>query len=105
MNYTCIGCGTSRRIPAPPRGTAEAPADVLSQTSRGSDIDMHLAQISSVGDSDPGKSSGVRRRKKNKGPPPRIPPLFARDAGHVVYCGNEKLSGDDPESGNGAYII
>ena len=31
------------------------------------------------------------RRKKKKAPVPRLPPLFARDAGHVVFVGNERL--------------
>ncbi|KNZ80250.1 Ribonuclease P protein subunit rpr2 [Termitomyces sp. J132] len=61
MVYTCTGCNTSRRIPAPPTLRED--------------------------------------RQKRKTIPARIPPLFARDAGHVVFCGNERLLG-----GEGVYI-
>ncbi|KAG6838613.1 hypothetical protein C0991_010228, partial [Blastosporella zonata] len=32
----------------------------------------------------------------------RMPPLFARDVGHVVFCGNEKMT--DNGLGDGVYI-
>lgn len=32
-----------------------------------------------------------RQKRKKRGPQPRLPPHFARDVGHVVFRGNERL--------------
>ena len=32
-----------------------------------------------------------RKKRKKEGPQPRLPPHFARDVGHIVFRGNERL--------------
>ncbi|KAK0438336.1 RNAse P Rpr2/Rpp21/SNM1 subunit domain-containing protein [Desarmillaria tabescens] len=35
----------------------------------------------------------------------RIPPLFARKAGHVTFCGQEQVPTDETSLGNGVFIV
>lgn len=59
---------------------------------------------------DPTPTEGTSRNVDAEGRPfargtkPRLPPLFAREAGHVVFCGNERLPDLEPGRGNGIYI-
>ncbi|KIK69088.1 hypothetical protein GYMLUDRAFT_214065 [Collybiopsis luxurians FD-317 M1] len=45
-----------------------------------------------------------KRPEKKKPIPPRLPPLFARDAGHVVFKGNEKLEESNGSWNDGIFI-
>lgn len=73
--HTCNSCKTSRRIPAPP---------VLDAN--------ELESRSSTDQPAPGATTGsaVQRRQK-RSCAPRLTPHFARDLGHVVFRGNERL--------------
>ncbi|KAJ7085848.1 RNAse P Rpr2/Rpp21/SNM1 subunit domain-containing protein [Mycena crocata] len=85
MLYRCNSCNSTRRIPAPPTLVEESAGPVAS-TSTAMDID---ADDSS---------------KQSKRAIPRLPPLFARDVGHVVFCGNATLPAREPQCGDGIYI-
>ncbi|KAK1224003.1 hypothetical protein PQX77_013098 [Marasmius sp. AFHP31] len=77
ITYTCLECHTSRRFPAPP----------VSQSKSSDDTKPPLGPCLS------------------KSVDPRIPPLFARDAGHVVFCGEKDITGDNNRGlGNGIFI-
>ncbi|KAJ8095031.1 hypothetical protein PM082_010249 [Marasmius tenuissimus] len=77
MTYTCLECHTSRRFPAPPVPQSQ-PTDDTKTASR------------------PCLSRPVN---------PRTPPLFARDAGHVVFRGEKDITIDNNRGlGNGIFI-
>jgi ribonuclease P protein subunit RPR2 len=58
-----------------------------------------------VGDSQAcSTASVVKMGKKAARAVPRRPPLFARDVGHVVFCGNERLDNVGKERGDGIYV-
>lgn len=83
VTFTCVSCATSRRIPAPPTLTMEE-GDVAMA------MDNDPAEAMQGENEDaPSTKKPVRGRKKRKGPIPRLPPLFDRDVGHVVFCRNE----------------
>lgn len=117
MVYTCTSCHTSRRIPAPP--ILNEDTDILmddvpghASTSQISKLPDSVAvvamDVTTEQDACPGvedlKSSG-RRGKLRKTVVSRRPPLFARDGGHVVFCGNERLYSTGVERDNGIYIV
>ncbi|KIM69069.1 hypothetical protein SCLCIDRAFT_1208488 [Scleroderma citrinum Foug A] len=79
ISYTCLACHTHRRIPVPP---------VLSSDSR-SRSDSAMESTNQPPEAE------HKQARHNKGPIPRLPPHFARDVGHVVFCGNEIVSGAD----------
>ncbi|KAI0744090.1 RNAse P Rpr2/Rpp21/SNM1 subunit domain-containing protein [Daedaleopsis nitida] len=89
--YTCLTCNTSRRIPAPPLLDADPPDSAAlpgitpptSTTGPSQRGDPSAMDADSTG---PQTSAG----KKNRGPRPRLPPLFERK-GHVVFRGDEIL--------------
>ncbi|KAF7969067.1 hypothetical protein HWV62_28419 [Athelia sp. TMB] len=83
VTYTCAACGTARRIPAPP--TLPAPAERAASESA-----IACPEV----DAPMGAVETQRTRRKKKAPVPRVPPLFARDAGHVVFVGNERLDAE-----------
>src|ERR1700761_618374 len=91
MFYRCDSCNSSRRIPAPPTLVEFEPAASTSETAATSipaaDA-MHLDEP----------------LKTRSAPLARLPPLFAREAGHVVYCGNNTLLAREPQCGDGIYI-
>ncbi|KAF9232738.1 Rpr2-domain-containing protein [Melanogaster broomeanus] len=91
ISYKCHRCQTERRIPAPPVLHAEPQAGENM-------LEVQVAEAS--GSSAPDTTAGgpVRRgrqKRKKKPPVPRLPPHFARDIGHVVFRGNERLIGPD----------
>ncbi|KAI0311770.1 RNAse P Rpr2/Rpp21/SNM1 subunit domain-containing protein [Amylostereum chailletii] len=75
VTTTCHNCHSARRIPAPP-----VPVD--------DDMDVAMALDGEASDSDPKKS---KKNKKGKTVAARLPPLFERDVGHVVFRGNEQI--------------
>ncbi|KAK0464735.1 RNAse P Rpr2/Rpp21/SNM1 subunit domain-containing protein [Desarmillaria tabescens] len=50
-------------------------------------------------------STTADSRPAGKGPKPRIPPLFARKAGHVTFCGQEQVPTDETSLGDGVFIV
>jgi len=101
VTYTCLSCNTCRRTPAPPTllsrpdASILEPSDILPSPSQHS---IPLAQISEAMDIDiletinSRQKVNKRNKKKKKTPPvPRLPPLFGRDVGHVMFRGNERL--------------
>ncbi|KAG7443158.1 Rpr2-domain-containing protein [Guyanagaster necrorhizus] len=89
MVYTCTHCRTSRRIPAPPVDRSSDTEVVDSSTTADVDVD----------------TAGHPVSLGKKGPKSRIPPLFARKAGHVIFCGQEKVLVDETSLGNGVFIV
>ncbi|KAG6861931.1 hypothetical protein C0995_009881 [Termitomyces sp. Mi166 len=106
---------TVKIIPTPPTLKADVAAnDELSQPASalvvsgtsGTKATSVLADGTHM-DIDPPKNSMDKdakkgRRQKKEKAQARIPPLFARDIGHVVFCGNERVL--DDELGDGVYI-
>ncbi|KAF9222714.1 Rpr2-domain-containing protein [Gyrodon lividus] len=87
VSYNCTNCRTERRIPAPPVLRAEPQPEENVPT-------VQVAEASGSSAPDTTAEGAVRpgRHKRKKKPPvPRLPPHFARDIGHVVFRGNEKL--------------
>ncbi|KAG5651870.1 hypothetical protein H0H81_007117 [Sphagnurus paluster] len=89
MVYTCTSCKTSRRIPAPPTLHTAEHTPPSTYTS-GPILDVGTA------------SQKGRRKHQRKSVQARIPPLFAREVGHVVFRGSEQLVEDG--QGNGVFI-
>jgi ribonuclease P protein subunit RPR2 len=114
MVYRCNGCKTTRRIPAPPTLVPDMPrtldlssmevVNVASLTHDAMSVDPTPEGSKSVEGSQASQNDKTQRKTLSKGTKPRLPPLFAREAGHVVFCGNERLSNVDPGRGNGIYI-
>jgi ribonuclease P protein subunit RPR2 len=117
MVYTCIGCRTTRRIPAPPTLAADVPMDApLSHVSTSTSLPVTkppnsdptsvtaMDVITAVGDLQPSGNSSGQVRSRKKAAVHRRPPLFVRDVGHVVFCGNERLDNMGAERGDGIYI-
>ncbi|KAG2079120.1 Rpr2-domain-containing protein [Suillus decipiens] len=77
--HTCNSCKTSRRIPAPPV------LDVNEPESTSTTMDQPTSGTTTAGAS----RSAQRGRKKPR--VPRLAPHFARDLGHVVFRGDERL--------------
>ncbi|GLB36969.1 putative rpr2-domain-containing protein [Lyophyllum shimeji] len=116
MVYTCSGCHTARRIPAPPTLSAATGGDVEAQVAftaapLTAPLPSAPAAAAAAGeapmDIEPTHAveaapATTRRKGKGKGVQPRLPPLFARDVGHVVFRGNERLV--DEGRGDGVYI-
>ncbi|KAJ7282960.1 RNAse P Rpr2/Rpp21/SNM1 subunit domain-containing protein [Mycena rebaudengoi] len=96
MIYRCSSCNSTRRIPAPPT--------LVASSSMASTLQSTPATSTSTSmDVDPTASTS-RRKKKKRVPTPRLPPLFARDVGHVVLVGADKLPPPDTLAGDGIYI-
>ncbi|KAG9316280.1 Rpr2-domain-containing protein [Chiua virens] len=87
ISYQCHRCQTERRIPAPPllHGDPQSREDTIEeiQSTEAPTTFISMPTGSSV--------HPEQRKKKKKGPQPRLPPHFARDVGHVVFRGNERL--------------
>ncbi|KAG1847916.1 Rpr2-domain-containing protein [Suillus subluteus] len=77
--HTCNSCRTSRRIPAPPVVDANEPESKSTATDQ-------PAPGATTGSA---SRSAQRRQKRPR--TPRLVPHFARDLGHVIFRGNEKL--------------
>ncbi|KAF7986963.1 hypothetical protein HWV62_9 [Athelia sp. TMB] len=91
VTYTCAACGTARRIPAPP--TLPAPAELAASESAIACPEVD-APMDAAAEPETLDSRLRTRRKKKRAPAPRAPPLFARDAGHVVFVGNERVDAE-----------
>ncbi|KAJ7072026.1 RNAse P Rpr2/Rpp21/SNM1 subunit domain-containing protein [Mycena amicta] len=81
MVYLCAACNSTRRIPAPPTLSASTES-----TGTSANDEMEV--------------DALLRPSKAKA---RLPPLFARDVGHIVFRGNEQLARNS-EFGDGIYI-
>ncbi|KAH7913492.1 Rpr2-domain-containing protein [Hygrophoropsis aurantiaca] len=96
VTYSCTACNTVRRLPAPPT----LPIDATSLADTTSNNAHETSASNQPGDSTTDDGVGPDREAEfvpkarklpKKKPVPRLPPHFARDIGHVVFCGNEKL--------------
>ncbi|KAG2132427.1 RNAse P Rpr2/Rpp21/SNM1 subunit domain-containing protein [Suillus bovinus] len=77
--HTCNSCRTSRRIPAPPVLDANEPE------SRSTTTDQPAPRATT------GSASRSVQRRQKRLCVARLAPHFARDLGHVVFRGNERL--------------
>lgn len=108
VTYTCTFCKTSRRIPAPPTLLSQqvdvpvpiaGPSTYPSESQPSQPAQPHKpefipADLHPPSETLDSRQNQTRLRKKKKPPPtPRLPPFFARDVGHVVFRGNERLPG------------
>ncbi|KAI6110579.1 Rpr2-domain-containing protein [Pisolithus croceorrhizus] len=89
VSYVCHACRSERRIPAPPvlpdnvmevSCTDQPPVEVVAAKPR-------------------------RNRRRRRGPVPRPLPHFARDVGHVVFRGNQIISGVDLECNDAGGVV
>ena len=116
MVYMCTDCRTTRRIPAPPTLASDVPSHAsTSESSAPPNPDLAgvmAVDVTAMPDAtqtvenaqSSSRASGGRVKARKKTAVPRRPPLFARDVGHVVFCGNERLDDTGEERGNGIYI-
>ncbi|KAL4074224.1 RNAse P Rpr2/Rpp21/SNM1 subunit domain-containing protein [Scleroderma yunnanense] len=82
ISYICLACHTHRRIPAPPvlSSDPQYEPDSAMESSQSQEAERHKLQ-----------------HGRKRGPKPRLLPHFARDIGHVVFRGNEIISGMNPD--------
>ena len=93
--YTCISCQTMQRIPAPPILDINASTDTAELTrpsnqpkeETSSAMDVNLLREEGIK-----FASSSRHVRRKSGPRPRLPPLFERNVGHVVFRGNERIA-------------
>ncbi|KAJ3761951.1 RNAse P Rpr2/Rpp21/SNM1 subunit domain-containing protein [Lentinula raphanica] len=108
MVYTCTSCRYSYRIPATPimktddaNAALEMDVDVpQSQMSIQQATHVDVSQVPQQ-QQQGGKRSRSRKEKRLR---QRLPPLFARDAGHVVFAGNEKVPTTGGSWNDGIFI-
>lgn len=116
MVYTCTGCKHSYRIPATPilapgqLPIALEPA-VTMEVDSGSPSSNAVQSTSQVAIRDSAKpvasehmAKPKTRKRKRKEITQRLPPLFARDAGHIVFAGNEQLPPSNGSWNDGIFI-
>ena len=113
--YTCTGCKTSRRIPAPPTAHTPSPPELQPQTQpQIPAVAPLLQEILTAHDPSQFKAelpatketSVLHRKRDRKATLSCLPPLFARqDAGHVTFRGNERLLELDWEKGHGMFLV
>lgn len=118
MVYTCTGCKHVFRIPATP---ILAPGQLPAALEPAATMEVDLGSSSNavqlttqVASSDSATlvapehlvhmANPKTRKGKRKEIPPRLPPLFARDAGHVVFAGNEQLPPSNGSWNDGIFI-
>lgn len=98
MSYQCNACRTIRRIPAPPildpeqqeSSTAlDKPSQSASQPNP--NVEETTMDLDKEGDATAPQVRSTPSRRTRRKIKPRIPPLFERKAGHVVFRGNEML--------------
>ncbi|TCD68269.1 hypothetical protein EIP91_011235 [Steccherinum ochraceum] len=89
MVFTCMSCKKSRRIPAPPTLQEETPIAGRDppQASAAAAEDDDTMAIDPSTTTDP----RMRKRRGKKKNIARLPPLFDRDAGHVLFQGNKEV--------------
>lgn len=85
MEYTCTSCKTIRRIPAPPLKVA--PPNATQSEPASTSHDTEMAVDSSSNQFIPENYHFRKGRVRNWA---RVPPLFDRDVGHVLFKGNEE---------------
>ena len=111
MALRCNACLQTRKIPAPPilDIDPEQEATAAQQTLSESDIapespqppgpsgqPLHCENLESASEVNVSAAdTGKKPRRKKIKVVPRLPPLFERRVGHVVYCGTEVLSEQD----------
>ncbi|GAW10640.1 Rpr2-domain-containing protein [Lentinula edodes] len=96
MIYTCSGCKHYSRIPAAPilRPGGEPTASEMVAVAMNVDVPQAQTEIQSISQaclSEHQQPNNQIKTRKKKSIQPRLPQLFARDAGHIVYAvqGNE----------------
>ncbi|KAF9073627.1 RNAse P Rpr2/Rpp21/SNM1 subunit domain-containing protein [Rhodocollybia butyracea] len=124
MVYTCTACKHLYRIPAAPiLAPGEVPSASQAQVMEIDEVQsapqsvmqtiQGISQVQGVtspsAEPIPDTSREERKgkpqnRKKRKPIPPRLPPLFSRDAGHVVFAGNEQLASSNGSWNDGIFI-
>lgn len=95
--YTCLSCHKPRRFPAPPvidesAALEPAPAPSEVQATSGEANALGSMEIDATDPPVPSTSKTSKREKRKRRPAPRLPPLFERNVGHVVFRGNERIS-------------
>ncbi|KAG8864617.1 hypothetical protein FRB96_005121 [Tulasnella sp. 330] len=100
--YTCMSCQARKVFPSPPTlqpSTVLPPAASTSTESRTLADPVPLENASEPGEAapieedsqgNPPAGSSKRHQMPKKQRVPRLPPLFQRDVGHVIFVGNEK---------------
>lgn len=106
MIYTCLHCKATKRIPAPPNVITTHPTPSLlvpvelpsvQQETVPSDIPPVDEQSHNAG------TQHGRQRKREK-VARRLPLFSRRDAGHVIFRGNERIAQDE-EGGLGIAFV
>ncbi|KAL4251466.1 hypothetical protein ABKN59_005710 [Abortiporus biennis] len=107
--YTCLSCNKIRRIPAPPYNedvniisdpSSVSASNPSNANAIGSDFgasETHTMILDGPISMENPKEHSVRQhhRRRKKSPLPRVPPLFERKVGHVIFRGSDRLEDDD----------
>ena len=114
MVYTCTACKHSYRIPAAPilepgqaptaSGPDPGPALMAASAIEVDSMPQSPTQSISEAAATTDPSSEQKKKKKRKDIPRRLPALFARDVGHVVFAGNEQLPSSNGSWNDGIFI-
>ncbi|KAJ4493760.1 RNAse P Rpr2/Rpp21/SNM1 subunit domain-containing protein [Lentinula edodes] len=109
MIYTCSGCKHHSRIPAAPilRPGEEPTASETVAVAMNVDVPQAQTEIQSISQaclSEHQQPNHQIKTRKKKSIQPRLPQLFARDAGHIVFAGNEQLLSSNGSWDDGIYI-
>lgn len=64
-------------------------------------MDIETADANAISLQSSAPRSTTRHVRKKKTLIPRLPPLFARNVGHVVFCGNQKLPQNEIDQEDG----
>ncbi|KAJ4483826.1 RNAse P Rpr2/Rpp21/SNM1 subunit domain-containing protein [Lentinula aciculospora] len=104
MVYTCTSCEYVYRIPAAPilrpgEGSVASKAVAMDV-----DVPQTQTEVQSTSQVDVSQEQQHPRTRKKQSIPPRLPPLYARDAGHVVFAGNEQLPTSNGSWNDGIFI-
>ncbi|KAI0075784.1 Rpr2-domain-containing protein [Panus rudis PR-1116 ss-1] len=91
VSYTCYSCKTVRCIPAPPIAEAEQQGSTDQPVAGPSDSPEEDMQVDST-ESNKASTSAIPPPRKQRFA--RLPPLFERDVGHVVFRGNQRIGED-----------
>ncbi|KAF8637430.1 hypothetical protein AX17_002816 [Amanita inopinata Kibby_2008] len=99
MVYTCTTCQTSRCFPAPPQRASASQGNAGPKIA---DIGASADVPEPVTEGGPGDVAKVRQRTRAYS---SLPLAARRNAGHIVFRGNEQLPDVNLERGDGVYIV
>ncbi|TFK44177.1 RNAse P Rpr2/Rpp21/SNM1 subunit domain-containing protein [Crucibulum laeve] len=99
MIYTCLHCKATRRIPAPPTQSTTQSQPIPPKVREAKLTDAPMDSDNTNSSSSTRKLVPAKRWKLRR----PLPLALRPDAGHAVFCGNNKIL-EESERGSGVYI-